>query len=111
MSPPERVAARVAGRHGDGWKIRVAAPPARGRANAALEELLAETLAVSRAGVRIVAGLGSRTKLVEVEGPLAEAGIASYDPTILGGIPGRNPEGGVQCGRSSSTSGMRASRS
>lgn len=67
VSPGAR-RSEVAGRHGDGWKIRVAAPLGRGRANAALEELLADTLAVSRAGVRIVAGHGSRTKLVEVEG-------------------------------------------
>jgi uncharacterized protein YggU (UPF0235/DUF167 family) len=58
----------VAGRHGDGWKVRVGARPERGRANAALEELLAEVLGVPPACVRIVAGRTSRGKVVEVEG-------------------------------------------
>ena len=58
----------VGGRHGDGWKVRVAAQPERGRANAALEELLAATLGVPRASVRVVAGHAARSKVVEVDG-------------------------------------------
>lgn len=58
----------VAGRHGDAWKVRVAAPPERGRANDALEKLLADALGVPRGEVRIVAGHTSRAKVVEVEG-------------------------------------------
>jgi uncharacterized protein YggU (UPF0235/DUF167 family) len=58
----------LAGRHGGGWKARVAVPPERGRANRALEELLADALGVPRAAVSVVAGHGSRRKLVEVEG-------------------------------------------
>ena len=67
LSPGSR-RSEVAGRHGDGWKVRVAAPAERGRANAALEKLVAEALAVPRASVRIVAGHASRSKIVEVEG-------------------------------------------
>jgi uncharacterized protein len=62
----------VTGRHGDGWKVRVAAQPVRGRANTALEELLATTLGVPRAGVRVVAGHAARSKVVEVAGLEAE---------------------------------------
>jgi uncharacterized protein len=58
----------VVGRHGDGWRVRVAAPPERGRANEALVEHLAKILGVRRAGVRVVAGAGSRDKVVEVDG-------------------------------------------
>jgi uncharacterized protein len=58
----------VVGRHGDGWKLRVAAPPERGRANAAVLELLADTLAVPRANVVLVSGAGSRNKIVELTG-------------------------------------------
>jgi uncharacterized protein len=58
----------VTGRHGDGWKIRVAAPPERGRANEALVAHLAELLGVPKAAVRVVAGATSRDKTVEIDG-------------------------------------------
>lgn len=56
------------GRHGPGWKARIAAPPERGKANRALEELLADLLGVGRGRVAVVGGHASRRKLVEVEG-------------------------------------------
>jgi uncharacterized protein (TIGR00251 family) len=56
----------VVGRHGDAWKLRVAAPPERGRANDAAVALLAETLRIPPDDVRLVAGRGSRDKVVEV---------------------------------------------
>ena len=58
----------VVGRHGDAWKIRVGAAPERGRANDAVLELLAQTLAVPRANVTLVSGGGSRNKIVELAG-------------------------------------------
>jgi len=58
----------VVGRHGDGWRVRVAAPPERGRANEALVLHLAELLGVPKAAVRVVAGPASRDKVVEVDG-------------------------------------------
>jgi uncharacterized protein len=58
----------VVGRHGDGWKVRVAAAPERGRANSALLELLAERLGVREGALRLVAGHTARDKIVEVEG-------------------------------------------
>jgi uncharacterized protein len=58
----------VVGRHGDAWKVRVAAAPERGRANDAVLELLAETLAVPRASVTLVSGGTSRNKIVELSG-------------------------------------------
>ena len=56
------------GRHGAGWKARIAAPPERGKANRALEELLADLLDVGRGRVAVVGGHASRRKIVEVEG-------------------------------------------
>jgi uncharacterized protein YggU (UPF0235/DUF167 family) len=56
------------GRHGDGWRVRIAAPPERGRANEALCELLAGALEVPRDAVRVVAGHSGRRKVVEVDG-------------------------------------------
>jgi uncharacterized protein len=57
-----------AGRYGDAWKLRVAAPPERGRANEETLELLADTLGLSPTSLRLVSGHGSRDKTVEVSG-------------------------------------------
>ena len=58
----------LVGRHGDGWRARIAAPPERGRANEALCKLLAHALEVPRRSVRVVAGQSVRAKVVEVDG-------------------------------------------
>jgi uncharacterized protein (TIGR00251 family) len=58
----------VVGRHGDAWKVRVAAPPERGRANDSVIDLLAASLDVRRPDVRIVGGAVSRDKVVEITG-------------------------------------------
>jgi uncharacterized protein (TIGR00251 family) len=58
----------LVGRHGEGWKVRVAAAPERGRANEALLALLAEKLGLPRSRLAVVAGQTSRRKIVEVEG-------------------------------------------
>ncbi len=49
-------------------RVRVAAPPVDGAANRALLRLIAEELDVPRGAVRLAAGEGSRTKMVEVDG-------------------------------------------
>lgn len=54
--------------HGDALKVRLTAPPVDGAANAALIELLADRLGVSRAAVSIISGHAGRTKIVEVAG-------------------------------------------
>ena len=59
---------QVVGRHGASWRVRVAAPPERGRANQALTQHLANVLGVPRGAVRVVAGPSSRDKIVEVDG-------------------------------------------
>ena len=56
------------GRYGEGWKLRVTAAPERGRANDAAVRLVAERLGVGTDDVRLVAGHGSRDKVVEVTG-------------------------------------------
>jgi uncharacterized protein YggU (UPF0235/DUF167 family) len=56
------------GRYGDGWKVRVAAPPERGKANEAVVRLVAATLGLPRAAVTIVSGHGAREKTLEVAG-------------------------------------------
>jgi uncharacterized protein YggU (UPF0235/DUF167 family) len=57
----------VVGRVGEAWKLRVAAPPERGRANDELVALLARTLDVPRSSVRVARGHTTGQKLVEVE--------------------------------------------
>jgi uncharacterized protein len=57
-----------AGRYGDGWKVRVSAPPERGRANEAVLDLLADTLELPRRSLSIVSGHGAREKVVLMEG-------------------------------------------
>ena len=63
---PGAAASEVVGRHGDGWKVRVAAPAERGRANAALVALLAEVLSLPRDRIEIVRGHTSRWKTVAI---------------------------------------------
>jgi uncharacterized protein len=58
----------IVGRHGEAWKVRVAAAPERGRANEAVLDLLAETLSLQRRDVSLVAGHRSRDKIVDVDG-------------------------------------------
>jgi uncharacterized protein len=65
---PGAARTELVGRHGDGWRARVAAPPERGRANQALVALVAELAGVPRDRVDVVAGTGSRRKVVEVDG-------------------------------------------
>ena len=47
-------------------KVRVSAPPDRGRANDAVQELLAASLGVPAADIRIVSGGSSPRKIVEI---------------------------------------------
>jgi uncharacterized protein len=65
---PGAARSEFVGRHGDGWRARVAAPPERGKANEALVELLAQALAVPKSGVRVVGGHTARRKIVEIDG-------------------------------------------
>jgi uncharacterized protein (TIGR00251 family) len=66
----------LAGRHGDAWRVRVAAVPERGRANEAVLRLLAETLGLPKSNVSLVSGHAGRDKVVELRG-LGEAEVES----------------------------------
>jgi uncharacterized protein (TIGR00251 family) len=58
----------IAGVHGEALKIRLAAPPVDGKANAALLEFLATALATAKSRLTLVAGQSSRSKRVAVHG-------------------------------------------
>jgi uncharacterized protein (TIGR00251 family) len=62
----------VAGLHGEDLKIRIAAPPVEGRANAALEEFIARALGIPKRCVSVVKGGASRRKTVQVAAPQAD---------------------------------------
>jgi uncharacterized protein (TIGR00251 family) len=62
----------IAGVQGDALKVRLAAPPVKGAANAALCAFLAEQLGVRRNAVTLIAGQTSRQKVVRVEGVMVD---------------------------------------
>ena len=59
---------RVAGRYGEGIKVQVSAPPEGGKANRAVEQVIAAALGVRAQQVRVVKGHSQARKVVEVEG-------------------------------------------
>jgi uncharacterized protein (TIGR00251 family) len=73
---PRASATAVAGRHGDGVRIRVAAPPVDGAANEELVRFMAKRLGVSRAAVTIARGQSSRRKSVTIEGISTDVALA-----------------------------------
>ena len=64
---------RVAGCLGDALKIQVAAPPEKGKANKAVEALLAKALGARTSEVTVVGGLTSPRKVVRITGATADA--------------------------------------
>lgn len=79
----------VVGRHGDAWKLRVAAAPEGGRANRAVCALLADVLELPCDAVSVVSGQGSRDKQVQL------AGIGPDETErrlATAAAPGKDPE-------------------
>ena len=58
-----------AGMHGDALKLRLAAPPIEGKANAELIRFLAEAFGVPQRNVLLLRGETSRAKMVRVIAP------------------------------------------
>ena len=59
---------RLAGRLGDALKVQVAAPPERGKANQAVEVLLADAFGVPTKAVAVVRGHTTPRKCVRIVG-------------------------------------------
>ncbi|MGE5089515.1 MAG: DUF167 domain-containing protein [Candidatus Levyibacteriota bacterium] len=59
----------VAGEHGDALKLRLAAAPVEGKANAELLRWLAEAFGVPRRNVELLRGETSRAKVVRIVAP------------------------------------------
>jgi uncharacterized protein (TIGR00251 family) len=58
----------IVGWLGDSLKVKVKAPPEKGRANEAVVALLAEHLEIDASSIAVVSGQGSPAKVVDVEG-------------------------------------------
>lgn len=63
---------RVVGLMGEAVKIAVAAPPEKGKANQAVEKLIAGEFGVPASAVAVVAGAASKRKRVRVVGVSAD---------------------------------------
>jgi uncharacterized protein (TIGR00251 family) len=59
---------RLEGVHGDQLRVRLAAAPVDGAANAACLAFLAKCLGIRRSQVRLAAGEKSRDKLIQITG-------------------------------------------
>ena len=65
---PRAKVTRVAGRMEQPYRLQLAAPPVDGKANEECIAFLAELAGVAKSRVRILAGLHSRIKVMEIEG-------------------------------------------
>jgi hypothetical protein len=63
---------RIAGSLADALKIQVAAPPEKGKANKAVEALLAKALKTRTGNVTVVGGLTTARKVVRINGTTAD---------------------------------------
>lgn len=68
VQPGARVTS-VAGLHGGALKIKIAAPPVEGKANAALTAFLSKAFGVPARQVTVKLGSQGRRKVVEIEHP------------------------------------------
>lgn len=79
---PRASKTEVAGLHDGVIKIRVAAPPVGNAANRALIDFVAQSLGIPKRGVRIVSGVTSRRKVLEIDGVSADRITAALCPTL-----------------------------
>jgi uncharacterized protein len=65
---PRAKVTRISGRAETAYRLHIAAPPVDGKANEACVAFFAALAGVSKSRVRILSGLTSRMKLVEIDG-------------------------------------------
>lgn len=56
----------ISGTHGDALKIKLAAPPVDGKANAALIAFIADQLGIGKSAIHLKSGQTSRHKIIEI---------------------------------------------
>ena len=74
---PRASTTELAGTHDGLIKIRIAAPPVENAANIALIDFIAKRLGIAKRNVRVVSGMTSRRKILEITGVSAETISAS----------------------------------
>jgi len=65
---PRASRTEIAGLHGDRVKLRVAAPPADGEANAAIVDFLCDELGVRKRDITWISGQTGKRKTLEIHG-------------------------------------------
>ena len=87
---PKASRSAITGFMGEVLKVSITAAPERGKANAAVEELLAQALDLPLSAVKVVGGQTSKTKRIEIAG-LSNTALHQQLCTILerGARPGR----------------------
>ena len=65
---PNSSRTQLAGQLGDALKIKVAQPPEDGKANRAVEQLLAETLNLPKSSITVIAGHTRPQKTIQITG-------------------------------------------
>jgi hypothetical protein len=79
----------VVGWLGDSLKVKVKAPPEKGRANEAVVTLLADRLGIDSSSIAVVSGHGSPAKIVAVEGvddEVIRKAFPANSPRKIGGM-------------------------
>lgn len=71
----------ILGVHGAALKMKVAAPPVEGAANAALIRFIAARCGVRERAVRLLRGATSRQKVIKIDGLTLEMALAKLAPT------------------------------
>lgn len=74
----------LVGQYGDRLKIRIAAAPVKGKANAELRKLLARLLRVPKSSILLQAGATGRRKTVIVPGVTASKAVSKLLPDANG---------------------------
>lgn len=65
---PRAKKTELAGKVGETYRLRLAAPPVDGKANQACVRFFADRLGVPQSAIRVAHGLTGRLKVVEIEG-------------------------------------------
>jgi len=69
---PKATRSEIVGEHDNALKVKLAAPPVDGAANAELVKILAKFFEVSKSQIEIISGETSKTKQVRIRGANAD---------------------------------------